>query len=296
MNISLKNWSLALRPWSLPASISPVIVGTAMAFGDGKGDALAALLALMVAIGIHLGTNVVNDIGDFRSGVDQGEQPGTINVIQAKIFSEKKMTCIATASFLIAIVTGLVAVMYRQAWALIPVGGISILAGIFYTSGPRPAAYLGLGEALVIVFFGPVTVAGTYFIQALTFSTPVILAGLACGLICSGILIINNYRDYDNDLRCNKRTLPVRLGRNFARWEYLTMWVIACLIPVIIFLVTGKPGVLLGSLTGLAAIPLIQTVLRTTKAAALNQALASNGKLLVLFSILFSFGWLIRLP
>ncbi|HSV43822.1 MAG TPA: 1,4-dihydroxy-2-naphthoate polyprenyltransferase, partial [Candidatus Bathyarchaeia archaeon] len=63
MNISLKNWSLALRPWSLPASISPVIVGTAMAFGDGNGDALAALLALMVAIGIHLGTNVVNDIG-----------------------------------------------------------------------------------------------------------------------------------------------------------------------------------------------------------------------------------------
>ncbi|HSV43316.1 MAG TPA: 1,4-dihydroxy-2-naphthoate octaprenyltransferase, partial [Candidatus Bathyarchaeia archaeon] len=222
--------------------------------------------------------------------------PGTINVIQAKIFSEQKMIRIAAASFLIAMISGLIAVVYRQAWALIPVGGVSMLAGIFYTAGPRPAAYLGLGETLVIVFFGPVTVAGTYFIQALTFSTPVIWAGLACGLICSGILIINNYRDYDNDLRCNKRTLPVRLGRSFAKWEYLTMWVIASLIPFIIFRLTGKPGVLLGSLTGLAAIPLIQTVLRTTESAALNQALANNGKLLVLFSLLFSFGWLIPLP
>lgn len=291
--MDLKTLHMALRPWSLSASISPVMIGTACAFGDGKGSWLISLLSLIVAVCIHLGTNVVNDIGDYRSGVDSANPGSTFNVIQQGVVSEKVMIMLASGFFMTAMVLGLIAVMIQQAWIFITLGGICILAGIFYTLGPKPGAYLGLGDIMIIIFLGAVPSGGTYYLQTFSWSLPAIIGGVCCGLICNGILAINNYRDYEGDKAIGKKTLAVRFGRDFAKWEYLINFILVALGVVWVFLLTDKEWILIGLAVVSLAVPAIQQVFTVDDKRLLNETIAYTGKLLALFGVLFSVGWLV---
>jgi 1,4-dihydroxy-2-naphthoate octaprenyltransferase len=149
-----------------------------------------------------------------------------------------------------------------------------------------------LGDLFVLVFFGPVAVGGTYYVQAHALGRDVLLAGLASGLLSVAILTVNNLRDVDQDRVARKMTLPVRFGRTFARAEYAIALALAIMaIPVI--LSPGHPYVLLALLAVLPAIPTLKTVVTTTDGPALNEALASTGKVLLVFSMLFSLGWVL---
>lgn len=287
----IKNLYLALRPWSLPASVSPVLVGTAMAFGDGRGSGLAAGLALVTAVLIHLGTNVVNDIGDFDSGVDAANPGATFNVILEGRVPKQTMARMAAGLFAAAVVTGTSAVILQGAWILLAVGAAAILAGILYTAGPRPAAYHGMGEILVLVFFGPVAAAGTYYLQAHAVTWPALLAGTVCGLLCSGILVVNHYRDHDGDARAGKRTLAVRFGRRFAQWQYLSIFIAGAAVLAVTARVSGRPAVLIAGAAFVGAVPLIRTVFTSRQMPDLNRVVAATGKILLAFSLLFSIGW-----
>ncbi|MEW5894323.1 MAG: 1,4-dihydroxy-2-naphthoate octaprenyltransferase, partial [Candidatus Omnitrophota bacterium] len=227
-----KSWYYAIRPWTFPAAISPVIAGSAMAGADGHWNFFAAISAMATVVLIQTGTNFVNDISDFKKGADTVRTLGPLRVLQAGLISVRTLSRAAFAVFAAAILIGLMIVMIQKIWLLIPVGLLCVAAGIFYTAGPYPAAYLGLGELMVIMFFGPVAAAGTYYLQAKTLTWPVVLAGLGCGLICCGILIINNYRDYEEDQAVGKKTLAVRFGRRFAQWEYLFVIVTAAMLPI----------------------------------------------------------------
>jgi 1,4-dihydroxy-2-naphthoate octaprenyltransferase len=195
-------------------------------------------------------------------------------------------------AFSVAIAAGLYLV-YRGGWPILAMGLLSILSGIFYTAGPYPLGYVGLGDLFVLVFFGPVAVAGTYYVQALSLDPHTILAGLAPGFFSVAILAVNNLRDIENDARCGKRTLAVRFGKHFARMEYGVSILVACLIPVGLFLHSGNhPWSLLVLAVPVAGLGAMKTVFSTPGGPVLNEVLATTGKLLLLFSILFSLGWL----
>ena len=290
---TFKIWWLALRPKTLGAAIAPVLVGTGMAFADDKGHVLAALAALLGALLIQVGTNFANDYFDFVKGADTEERLGPIRATQAGLVTPEVMRRAYELTFGLAFLLGIYLVT-RGGWPIVIIGLCSIAAGIAYTGGPYPLAYHGLGDVFVLVFFGPVAVGGTYYVQAQDIHSTVLLAGLGPGLIATALLAVNNLRDADTDEQSNKRTLAVRFGKDFARHEYILAVGMALLLPVLLVLESGSHwGALLALLSlGVGRLP-IQQILRGTEGIELNQTLALTGKFLLLYSLLLALGWLL---
>jgi 1,4-dihydroxy-2-naphthoate octaprenyltransferase len=287
-------WWMAARPKTLWASAAPVVMGTAMAWDAGGFHAPSALCALLGALLIQVGTNYANDYFDYVKGTDTVERIGPMRATQAGLVSPEAMRRAAVLVFALALLPGLYIVL-RGGWPFVVVGCVSILCGILYTAGPYPLGYIGLGDLFVLIFFGPVAVGGTYYVQALDIDSSVLVAGLAPGLLSVALLTVNNLRDIEGDRVAGKRTLAVRFGRAFARGEYVGSLLVACA-AVPIYLVARVPGheyAAASMLALLLAVPAIRTVLTRTDGPELNGALARTGKLLLVFSVLFSIGWML---
>lgn len=292
-NQFIKNWALAIRPKTLPAAVAPVLMGTAMAFGDGIGHIPTALVCLLTALLLQIGTNLANDYYDFKKGADTVERVGPTRVTQAGLIPPARVKAAFIGTFALAVLAS-VWLMVRGGWPIAVLAGLAILAGIFYTAGRYPLGYLGLGDILVFIFFGPVAVAGTYYVQSLELNAAVILAGFAPGLMSVAILTVNNLRDIESDAKSGKKTLAVRFGRSFALSEYLFCMLGAAVIPVFLYLLMQDHlPVLACVVIGLAAVPTIKTVLTRMEGVALNSALAATARLLLAYSILFSVGWVL---
>jgi len=291
---SLKIWIDAARPKTLWAAFAPVLIGTAMAHAAGKFHLPSAIAALAGAFLVQIGTNLWNDYADFKKGADTHERKGPVRATQAGLIAPASMR---RASFLVFGLTLLVCLglVLRGGWPILAIGLLSILCGFLYTSGPWPLGYVGLGEVFVLIFFGPVAVGGTYYVQALDISSTVLLAGLAPGLLAVAILTVNNLRDIETDARAGKRTLPVRFGRTFARREYVFCFLAAVGIPVILFYCQfgEHPYVLLAVLTLPIGRTTIINVCTSDAPAVLNPMLGRTAKLLLLYSLLFSLGWML---
>jgi 1,4-dihydroxy-2-naphthoate octaprenyltransferase len=282
-----RTWFLAARPKTLFAGICPVVLGTALAEREGVAHPLAALAALLGAMSIQIGTNFCNDYFDFRQGADTRDRKGPIRAVAAGRVSPATMLAATFATFSItaAICVYLVA---RAGWPLAILGAISILCGVGYTATRFSLAYLGLGDLFVLVFFGPVAVAGTFYVQALRFSPGAAVAGIAPGLISVGILVVNNLRDIQEDAQANKRTLAVRWGATFARWEYTLCLLGAALVPPLLWLqFTLPPQITAASLALLPGLALVRQIW-THDGPSLNSLLGKTGGLLVLFTLVFS--------
>jgi 1,4-dihydroxy-2-naphthoate octaprenyltransferase len=227
-------WLQAARPKTLPAGVCPVIVGTALAARDGGMWLPAAMAALVGAVTIQVGTNFSNDYFDFRQGADTADRLGPRRAVQAGLIPAARMW---NATLLVFGVTALVCVylVARAGWPLALVGAISVACGIGYTASRYSLAYLGLGDLFVLVFFGPVAVAGTYYVQTLQLAPQAILAGLGPGLIATAILVVNNVRDVQQDARAQKRTLAVRWGASFARRQYVACMAGAAAVPALLW-------------------------------------------------------------
>ena len=284
---------MAIRPKTLYASIAPVLIGTSMAFGDGVHDFSIAGIVLLAAVLIQIGTNFVNDYCDHKAGVDTAERLGPVRVTQAGLV--KPATLKWVSIFIFVLVVALAVILYeRGGWPIAVIAVSSILAGILYTAGSRPLGYLGWGEFLVFIFFGPVAVAGTYYLQSLEMNSAVVLAGFAPGFLSCAVLTVNNLRDIATDSAAGKKTMAVRFGRSFATSEYLFFILAAALMPVSIFFITQDHLYTLVSVViCLAAIPLASIVYSRTDGPSLNLALADTGKLLLVYSVLFSLGWIL---
>jgi len=289
----LRIWIWATRPKTLWVAIAPVLIGTAMAFEDKAGHWPSALAALAGSVLIQIGTNFANDYFDFKKGADQHERLGPTRMTQAGLIKPQSMKAATAVAFSLALLVG-VYLVWRGGWPIVVIGLFSILFGIMYTAGPYPLGYRGLGEIFVLIFFGPVAVGGTYYVQALDMNTIVLLAGLSPGLFSVAILTVNNLRDIKSDSLTGKRTLAVRFGRDFARMQYLLSTVVASLLPIFFYIVTRQHQYAMATvLVPFAAIPVIKSVFRKSDGLVLNNALAATGKLLLLYSILFSIGWLL---
>ena len=289
----MKTWILAARPKTLFASIAPVIMGTAMAYADGMFHLPSAMAALLAAILIQIGTNFANDYFDYLKGADTAERLGPTRVTQAGLVSPATMKKAFILTFAAAMLLG-VYLVWRGGWPIVLIGLVSIMLGIFYTATPFALGYTGAADLFVLIFFGPVAVAGTYYVQALTVSREAIIAGFAPGFISVALLTVNNLRDLEQDRKAGKKTLAVRFGQAFARGEYGAALLLACLIPTYLILNANDHYLTLSIwFTLLFALPALKHVYTFQDPRVLNEALAHTGKLLFLFGLLFSFGWIL---
>ena len=264
-----------------------------MAFEAEKGHLFSALAALLGALLIQIGTNLSNDYFDFVKGADTEERLGPARATQAGWIRPEIILRSSLMVFAAAVIIGIFLVL-RGGWPIVLIGIASVICGILYTGGPYPLAYLGLGEVFVVIFFGPVATLGTYYVQALEFSKEVFIAGLAPGLISTALIAVNNLRDIPTDIKARKRTLAVRFGYRFARIEYTLCILGGLFIPL--FLVVMLKDHWFSLIASFAVIPAffpIRDVVSGISGEMLNDTLAKTGKVLLIFSILFSAGWLI---
>ena len=264
----MKAWILAIRPATLMAAVGPVAVGTALAPADGAAHAPAAVAALAGALLIQVGTNLVNDLADFRRGADDDDRLGPARAVQKGWLGQRAVAWGAALSFLAAVGVGTYLVSR------------GVTAGSAYTAGPFPLGYHGLGDVFVLAFFGLAAVCGTYYVQALTVTPATVAAALAVGAPTTAILVVNNLRDRNTDARAGKRTLAVRFGATFARLEYAGLLAMA-------YIVAAAQG----WWVPFASLPfaLVQVrALRTADGVALNPHLGRTAGLGLLFSLLLA--------
>ncbi len=220
-------WILAARPKTLPAALIPVVLGSALAWRDHSFRELPAILCGLFALLIQIGTNYANDYYDFLRGADTPERIGPARMVAAGRIAPDAMRRGMWVVFGLAFVCGCGLLPYGG-WWLLPFGMVCILCGIAYTGGPYPLGYNGWGEVFVFLFFGLAAVSVTYYVQA-GFSVDSLILGMVPGALSTNLLVVNNYRDAETDIRAGKRTLAVRWGRGFALWEYRFLLLVAVL-------------------------------------------------------------------
>jgi 1,4-dihydroxy-2-naphthoate octaprenyltransferase len=288
---SLRVWVLAARPKTLAASLAPVLVGTALAVEAGSFHAFTAGLTFLSAGLIQIGVNYHNDYTDYLKGADTEERVGPMRVTQAGLVTPDTMRWATVAVFLGAVAAGGY-LIYRGGWPIFVLGLSSFATLVWSTAGSYSLAALGLADLAVFLFFGPVAVGGTYYVQALTCPPEVLIAGIGPGLFSVAILLVNNVRDVTQDRAAGKRTLVVRLGREVGVLLYGMCLTGGMLLPVGLVVWTGDH---LWSLAPLVLIPLvvraIRTLARSSDPERLNLLLATTGRLLALWSLLFAVGW-----
>ena len=283
-------WWLAVRPWSFTISVAPVLAGTSLAALDGQAPDLAiAGVALLACFLIHAGTNLQNDVGDFRRGADLLGRVGPPRVTTQGWLPASQVQAAAALSFALAFVPGAVLVAHGG-WPIVAVGLASIGAGAAYTAGPRPIAYSGWGEAFVILFFGLVAVGGMYYLHTGVLSASALVAGAALGLLAAAVLVVNNLRDLDSDRRMGKNTLAVRLGRRASVWEYATLLHLPFALSAALAFAREQPWLLAPLVLLPWAATLAGRVARAPAGVWLNDALGATAKLGLAFALLLSLG------
>jgi 1,4-dihydroxy-2-naphthoate octaprenyltransferase len=286
-------WIMAARLRTLPVSVAPVLVGTALAGFAGIFHPLRFVAALIGALFIQVGTNLSNDYSDARRGADTEDRLGPVRVTAGGLVPPRQVLVATYVSFGIAVLAGAYLVSVAG-WQLLLVGAASILAGVLYTGGPRPYGYEGLGEVFVFLFFGIVAVAGSYFVEVKHLEWEAFALAVPVGLVAAAILVVNNYRDIDTDRRAGKRTLAVRLGRERTRILFASMVYVAYLTtPVTWAFGPLEPWVLLPWVTIPIAAQVVRIVRNRTDGASLNGALAQTGMLQLAFCTLLAAGLLL---
>lgn len=213
-------WFSIIRPRTLPASIAGVVAGSVYAWAQGVFLWVPALVALIFAVSAQIGSNLANDYFDFLKGADGAGRVGPKRYLTTGEVSPKAMVA-ATMGFLsLAALSGLSLLFMTGKLWMLGAGLVIILAAVAYSGGPYPLSRHALGDVAVLLFFGLVSVCFTYYVQALSFDWGALLLGLAVGLATDNILVVNNYRDMEQDAANGKHTLVTRYGRKFGQRLY----------------------------------------------------------------------------
>ena len=286
----LQAWLLAIRPKTLPAAVSPVVVGTALAASEGALVPLPAVAALVGALLIQIGANLANDYFDYVKGADIPERRGPVRAAQSGLIALPHLRLGIAVTFALTLVVGAYLVSVGG-WPLVGIGIASLLSALVYTGGPYPIGYHGLGDLFVFVFFGLAGVCGTFYVQALTMNPLAVAASIPVGTLTVAILVINNLRDIETDRKTGKRTLAVVIGPGNTRLEYVLLLVAAYLVPTLVWLFGASSGwILLPWLSFPLAIHLVHSVYVHTEGSALNKTLAATARLDLVFCILLAAG------
>jgi len=218
--LSPRLWWTAIRPRTLSLSITPVIVGSTLAWYQGAAIAWAPLLvAALCALLIQAGTNLFNDASDAERGNDGADRVGPLRITSAGLATAAQVKRAAWSLFAAALLGGLYLIAYAG-WPILALGLASLLAGWAYSGGPRPLSYTAWGEVFVILFFGLAAVGGSFYLQYASVSWTAVLVGLALGLHAAAVLLVNNVRDLHSDRRAGRRTLATLTTLDRAQWLY----------------------------------------------------------------------------
>lgn len=289
MSLSINKWYLATRPKTLPASVIPVLIGASIAYYDSNIKIGYLIITFVCALLIQIITNFVNEIYDFKKGADTDERLGPKRMVAAGEIPLNKMKLVSTLLIIITFLLGLILV-YEAGWIILSIGIFSLLFAYLYTAGPFPLAYKGFGDLFVFIFFGLAAVCGTYYIQAHTINLLVVISSFGPGFLSMNILGINNLRDIETDKKVGKMTLQVRLEKKKSQLIIVILTVLTMLLPFAIGHLTQSLYNLLPFISVIIAIPITKQIYtRTGKE--LNQVLANAGKLLVVYGMLTSIGF-----
>lgn len=290
---SPKAWFLGVRPNSFSGSAIPVLVASAMAYTDGCFHWVIALLCLSTALFLHIVTNLVNEYCDFHNGMDDPAYLSPDRMYARGYITPSAMKWGIVVATLCAGVSGC-ALMFFGDWQFILLTGVvCLIAALVYTAGPFPLAYNGLGDVAVILFFGVVPACATYYLQSGVFTPDIICVSVACGLIVDTMLILNNYRDREEDRANGKRSIVVLLGPGVGRWGYLLLGVVAVAL-CLLMLQWGRTWAALLPLIYLA--PFLQTwgrIMRIDKGPELDLCFASTARNILIFGMLLTAGILL---
>ena len=279
-------WVAGARPRTLPAALAPVLVGTGTAAALDGFRPLPALLALVVALALQIAVNYANDYSDGRRGTDT-DRVGPMRLVGSGAAAPRHVLIAACLAFGVGALAGL-GLAALSSWWLVAVGAVCIVAAWTYTGGPIPYGYRALGEVFVFVFFGPVAVVGTTFVQTLTLPGLAFAVSVPIGLLIVAILVVNNLRDIDGDAAVGKRTLAVLLGDRATRLAFVGLFAVA--FAVIAAVGVARPWVLMALLASPLAAPPARTVLSGGRGTALIGALQGTGLLTLVTGVLLAAG------
>ena len=288
----IRIWIECMRLRTLPVSLSGVVIATALAWWTNRFAAVPALLCLLFALLAQVASNFANEYYDFKKGTDKVGRVGPRRGVTEGDIKPRTLLIVTFATLAAAGVVGCCLIPYGG-WWLLPVGIFIALGALAYSTGPYPLSYHGLGELAVFFFFGVIPVTLTYYVQALRIEPLVILASMATGFLGVNVLLVNNYRDVDDDREAGKRTSVVIFGRQPAAAAYLINGYVAmCLLTPLWILAVLTPTVPVWVLVAPVVYLVLHTVtwhrLITRDGAALNPLLGATARNMLIFTLLLT--------
>lgn len=289
-------WLESLRPKTLPLGVIAIVTGSALTYFTGNFKWPVALLSIITAGLLQILSNLANDYGDAIKGSDTAERIGPLRGMQKGVITKEDMKKALKLNIFAACLSGLLLIIVacekpEDAIGFLGLGLVAIVAAITYTVGKKPYGYLGLGDISVLIFFGWLSVIGTFYLQANSFNIITILPATACGLLSVAVLNINNMRDIENDIKAGKNTLAVRLGPQGARMYHAIIIIISilCLVFFNLLYLTGWAGWLF-----LLAVPMlmnhVRKVLSDPTPEGMRPMLENMVKIALVTNVLFSLG------
>lgn len=288
----IQPWILAARPKTLPAALCPVFFAISVAVSQGCTKWLSLFVVVLCAVLIQIICNFANDLYDFLKGADTEERIGPKRAVQSGLISPAAMRRALNILVGFCVLLGCLLVN-EGGWPILAIGIVSLVAAFAYTSGPIPLAYRGLGELFVLIFFGPVPVYGTLLIATGQRMLSAIVIGFGIAALASALIVVNNVRDREQDEKVEKRTVAVRLGEPWCRYEFGVWLGVASLAPFIALCVGAPVGVIGGSVVSIVqGRSVLNALLRAQDAASFSVVLAKTVVLLVAYTIVVTLGWI----
>jgi 1,4-dihydroxy-2-naphthoate octaprenyltransferase len=285
-----KRWWLAIRPRTLPAAGSPVLIGFAIAWSVGKFRWLPALVILACALLLQILANLVNDVGDFQKGTDTSGRLGPTRVTHSGLLTPRQVWLGVGVVILLAVVGGAY-LAWVGGWPVLVMGGAAILGAILYTIGPFSMSDYGTGDLFALIFFGVVSVVGTTYILTGQVYPLSWAGGVGAGALVTAILVVNNVRDIDTDRRVGRKNIPVLFGRHAGEIEYLIMLILAFCVPLFALTIDWvNAWILLPLLSLPRGVQLYQRIHTLQAGPGFNKLLASTAQLVLIYCLLFSIG------
>ncbi len=262
-----------MRLRTLPLSLSGIVLGSAVAYYQGYWDSLIFILAIVTTILFQIVSNLANDLGDGLKGTDNKDRVGPERMVQSGAISPKQMKfaviltsvlSFAAAGFLIYF--GAQNMSSSIVWFYAILAIFCVIAAITYTVGKRAYGYHGMGDLMVLIFFGFVSVLGVYSLYSKTFDLDMILPAITIGLLSTAVLNLNNMRDYSNDAKSGKNTLVVKMGPNMAKLYHALLIIIAISSLGVFVALFNKPILFIGMAPAIMLLIHLRKVMATTDA------------------------------
>jgi 1,4-dihydroxy-2-naphthoate octaprenyltransferase len=280
----VRAWIAAVRPKTLAASVSPVFVACALAYRNGVFQWIPALLCLFVALFARIASNLANDYFDFKQGADKEGRLGQARAVASGRIKPRAMLKATLIVLAFACICGC-GLLFYGGWWLILIGPAIALCVLAYSAGPYPLAYHGWGDVCVLLFYGIIPLCLTYYVQAGSFTWTAFWLSLSMGFLSTNILIVNNYRDYEQDAAAGKRTTIVFFGRKFGRILYLINALLAIVFAFPVYLYRDK-GIWFLFLFFLMIQLFTWQDLRRLSGSGLNQTLELTSRNVLFFTLL----------